>query len=290
MQTENLQGDLYHLKAKLENVEAKVNGHLKEFQSRDEKWKKMDEKIKNLKVNEDQVIKMNVGGTPFATKLKTLINIKDTLFYKIVVSEKFDFIKVLFFDRFDNYFGTILNYLRYNKINYKMYNKRQLEEFLIEAEYYELYEISKYINSVLKDIRIIAFEVSSPFIIGDKTIGTQKVEFLNNLEDRSLKNGIVANSNANIIFSLNEEWEIENIEVGGWNGNPSVFSPTNGGNATIHTSKDRKNWTSVGTLPHNFGGYITTVQLTRSSGIYIKFTAVGGSYIGIGYLRINKKL
>jgi len=247
----------------------------------------MDEKVTKLIVNENEIVRMNVGGTPFATKVGTLVSIKDTLFYKLVISGKFDFKKEIFFDRFPDYFGVILNYLRTRKVNYNRYSKLQLEELFIEAEYYEVTEIAKYISSFLKDIRYVFFEVNDTYIApGNITAGTQNIEHLNNYEDRSLKNGIVATTAGWIIIHLNEEWEIENIEVAGWNGNPNIFSSTNGANATIHTSKDKKTWTNVGTLPHNFGSFITTVNLTKSAGKYLKFVSTG--YIGIGYLKVNK--
>lgn len=287
MHTDVLKGDLTNLRSKLELIQSGMENQMVELQKREEKWVKMDEKINSLVVNENDIIRLNVGGAPFATKTGTLVAVKDTLFYKIILSGKFNIKKEIFFDRFSTYFGVILDYLRYKRINYKRYSKIELEELFIEAEYYEITDITNTITNMLKQIRFLSFETNGNFVSGGVTAGTQNIEHLNDYEDRSLKNGIVATTPGWIIIQLNEEWEIDSIEVGGWNGNSVIFSATNGANSTIHTSKDKKTWTNVGTLPSSFGAFIQTVNLTNSTGKYLKFQSTG--YLGIGYLKINKK-
>jgi len=285
--TDTLKEDLVGLKAKLELVESNLQDQMKELKNREERWKLMDEKIRNFVLNENEIIRLNVGGDSFATKLGTLVSVKDTLFYKIVIYEKFDMKKEIFFDRFSNYFSYILDYLRYKRLNYNRFKRLELEELLIEADYYEVSDISDKITNMLKEIRFLNFEINAPFISSGTTAGSQNVEHINDHEDRTLMNGIVACTPGWIIFQLNETWEFNSIEVAGWNGNTGIFSPTNGAGATILTSIDKKTWTNVGSLPTNFGANISTVSLLNSSANYIKFQGTG--YIGIGYLKINKK-
>ena len=89
-----------------------------------------------------------------------------------------------------------------------------------------------------------------------------------------------------IIIEFNNEWEFEEIEIGGYNGDTSLWRASNGSNATIFTSKDKTTWTSVGNIPSGYGASIIDVKLQRSFAKYIKF--VGTSYLGIGFLEIKK--
>jgi len=105
---------------------------------REEKWLKMDKEASQISVNITDIIKLNIGGDRFATKAETLLKIKDTLFYKILISKKFDPKNEIFFDRFSTYFVYILDYLRYDRLNLKRFKKIELEELLIEVEYFEV--------------------------------------------------------------------------------------------------------------------------------------------------------
>lgn len=287
MHTSILKEDLQTIEDRLVSLETLMNNQMKELQSKEDKWKKMDEKVQNIITNENDIVHINVGGGLFATRLGTLTSIKDTIFYKIIHSGKFDLKKTLFFDRFPTHFGICLDYLRFHKINYKKYSKSELEEIFIEADYYELTTITETISHMLKDIKFTAYEVNGTYTYNGSVVGSQNVDDLNNYDDRSLVKGIVAGpSSGYIVFTLNQEWDINTIEIGGYNGNPSAFSATNGANALIYTSKDKSTWTHVGNILNSYGAYIQTVSLTPSQGTYIKFQASG--YIGIGYLRIIK--
>ena len=136
---------------------------------------------------------------------------------------------------------------------------------------------------MFNNIEFIKFEYNAPYIYDEINVGTNKVE---DLIDRSLLKGIVAISPGWILIELNKEWEFEDIEIGGYNGNPNAFAPTNGGGANILTSNNKINWVTVGILPHNYGSFVTSVRITKSSAKYIKF--VSNSYLGIGFLEIKK--
>ena len=99
--------------------------------------------------------------------------------------------------------------------------------------------------------------------------------------------GICAISPGWIVIELNKEWEFDEIEVAGWNGNTTLWGVANGAGASILTSTDKSDWKTVGTLPTDFGDTIKSVKLTKSSGKYIKFNC--NSYLGLGYLHIKMK-
>ena len=100
--------------------------------------------------------------------------------------------------------------------------------------------------------------------------------------------GICVASPGWIIIELNNEWEIDEIEVGGYKGNSTAWAPDNGNNAKILTSPNKINWTEVGLIPSGFGSSVKNVRLTRSTGKWIKFQSTG--YLGIGYLEIEKNV
>jgi len=130
---------------------------------------------------------------------------------------------------------------------------------------------------------IIRFEYSGPYNYNNQIAGTNRLE---DISDRSLKKGICAITPGWIIFELNDEWEISEIEIGGFAGNNSLWAPENGAGATILTSLDKSNWATVGSVPSGFGTTIKTVKLTKSVARYLKFTCT--NYLGIGYFSIKQ--
>jgi hypothetical protein len=85
---------------------------------------------------------------------------------------------------------------------------------------------------------------------------------------------------------MNREIEFEEIELGGYNGNSLAWYVGNGRAANIYTSMDKNTWTTVGTIPGDFGAEIMTVKVTKSKAKYIRFSH--SDYLGIGYLDIKE--
>jgi len=87
-----------------------------------------------------------------------------------------------------------------------------------------------------------------------------------------------------IVFELASVTNVSTIEIGGWVGDKSIWSPTNGVGATILTSTDSYNWTEVGKIPSHFGESVIQVVLKPTNAKYIKFQHSG--FLGLGYLNI----
>jgi len=126
----------------------------------------------------------------------------------------------------------------------------------------------------------VSFEFSGPYSVA----GTNLIEHLNDFNDKSLQRGICATSPGWINIELSDKVTIQDIEVGGWNGNTSVWGVSNGSGATISTSNDKSSWVQVGTLPSNYGASVQRVTLTKSEAKFIRFQHT--SYLGIGYFKI----
>ena len=138
MNTSTLTSNLSSLKSKLQAIESNLEHGMLEIEQSEDKWKKIDKEAEEFLKNEHDVIRLNVGGKRFSTKIGTLLSIKDTFFYKIVVSKKFDLQEELFFDRNPKIFSIIIDYLRIRTINYSNYSRQQLEDLFIEAEYFDV--------------------------------------------------------------------------------------------------------------------------------------------------------
>lgn len=278
-----LKADLLNLKSKLESIESDIGEKGKELKPKEDKFKNMDEQVKEILDNNNQIIRFNVGGTKFATYSKTLLNVPDTLFYKIILSKRLDLNNEIFFDRSPTMFGYILDFLRYNTINYKRFNKEQQEELKAEADYYEIGEIVETIEEKLKCLEMVALTHSGLYMYSGSAVASNKLE---DVMTRDLNTGCCSTSPGWITIELNNEWEVDEVEVGGFTGNSSAWYSGNGNGSTIQTSKDNVNWTTVGTVPNDYANNIVSVKVTKTTCKYVKFS--NGSYIGFGFINIKK--
>jgi len=275
----SLKDDLFGLKSKLENIEDEFENKLKEVEDKETKFKKMDEQIEEFISQKDALIKLNVGGKYFQTRISTLLSVKDTLFNRIISSavDNKETLTELFFDRSFDHFHIILDYLRTKEFNPKGLPKTEIEEILLETEYYNITGISSILAERLKEVEFVNFE-SSP------RHGTTATHNVNDLNDKSCMKGICVGSPYFIIIEMNYDHEFDKIEVGGYAGNSSVWYAGNGANSNIFTSNDKKTWTNVGKLPSDYNGTVKSVSLKKTIAKYIKFEH--NSYLGIGYLKV----
>jgi len=243
----------------------------------------MDEKADRIFNCQTDIIKFNVGGKIFATTANTIRATPDTLFHKLIDSGKLDIKDEIFFDRSNKVFPIILDFLRTKTVSYKGLTKDEMALLKEDADYYQIDEIAKYLDGLLKEIEFVKSEDSGPYSYNGQTAGQGSAK---DLKDKSCMKGICANSPGWINIELNNEWEFDTIEISGWRGNSSLWYSDNGAGAKILTSSDKKNWKNVGTIPYGYGNEIKTVTLTRSFGKYIRFEHT--SYVGVGYLKIKK--
>ncbi|KAI9319731.1 BTB/POZ protein [Dichotomocladium elegans] len=93
------------------------------------------------------VVKLNVGGEIFETKIDTLRKDENSLLAMMfsgrhqMVSDETD--GSYFIDRDPTHFRNILNYLRGKKINFNLQDKSKCQQLLQEARYYRIDELVK---------------------------------------------------------------------------------------------------------------------------------------------------
>ena len=139
-------------------------------------------------------------------------------------------------------------------------------------------------------VKFVRFEASK-LRTSDEYSGTNKIEDINNFDDRSLMKGITVLKNGWATFEMEREVEFQEIEIGLFQGH-SNWTPERLNGATVFTSKDNSNWTKVG-IVNNDTYEIKKVSLIKSSAKFIKIdhrkckNFIGISYgLGIGYLKV----
>ncbi len=279
----SLRDQLKALKNKLNTLETDFTNQLMEVSQKAEKWYKRDEEITNLLKIDNPVITLNIGGQIFQTRLETLTSIKDTMFYRLILSQQLDFKREIFIDRHYQNFHYIISYLRNKKLNTTKFSNKLMDEIYEEAIFYQVIELADLLEDEKREIYFLNFTYSGQY----STAGTNKIEDINNFEDRTQMKGICASSPGWIIFELNREAEFDEIEVGGWKGNTGVWASSNGSNSQIMTSSDKNTWNNIGTVPSNYGNAIQKVKCPNSRAKYVKLQGTG--YVGVGYFRVLRK-
>ncbi len=141
----DLKKDLMGLKSKLENIEKGFNEKLTDVSDKEQRDKRIDEKISEIVQAKTQpAVHLNIGGKIFATKLSTLLSCKDSIFYKNLsqyIDNESNIPEEIFYDRSYAHFDIILNYLRTNTFNIKSLNRFEKEDIREEVEFYGLSSI-----------------------------------------------------------------------------------------------------------------------------------------------------
>jgi hypothetical protein len=263
----DLRDKLSKIKIKAESIHSGLNREVHELNSLNEKWNDIDTKAKNILSNQTGIIKFNVSGKIFATKIETLMSVKDTLFYKIIMSNRFDLTQTIYFDRPFNYFQILLDYIRYKKFQIKRYKNDEINAIKVEAKYFEINDIIKIIDSKT----IVE-------IINVDSTGVNSIN-LDDIRDRNMRKGIIVKNF--ICFELNKEIELEQIDIGGIKDNESRPVSIN-----IFVGEDKNSMKYVGNLPNLFNQQIVIVDLIKTRARYIELRS--NESFGISYFNIIK--
>lgn len=279
----DLKNDLISNKSKLEILESKLEGLVSMVQEKKNFFDVEKKEIEDiLNENKLKIIKFNVSGKIFKTRLSTLAAFPNTFFAKLVKSKFLINQDIIYLERDPFYFDIILNFLRFKTIDYNRFNSGEKRLLLAEANFYEISQIVKSVQDSFNRLEIVKFEFSGPYAYKGKIAGTNRLE---DLSDKSLMKGICAASPGTITFTLNKFAVITSIDIAGYNGNSEVWNSENGSGASIVASEDKVNWTSVGTVPVGFGKEIKNVSLLKVKAKYLRFYSTT-TYVGIGYLKL----
>lgn len=272
---------LLKLQAKIEEIKLKL--HTPDSTQKDSV---LDSAAKVRNEQNQQIVTLSVGGTKFSTFLSTLGNVPDTLFTAIISHPNFRVDKELYFERSPVMFRYILNYLRTGKVNFNKLHESQIHSLFREAYYYELADLAAEAKEIVTGIKVIGYEVSEHFTEDDKVYATCSLEELAN---KSLKlGGICTEASGWIIFTLNSEWEINEVIIGPYItvSLTSCWKNSNGKLSSIYTSTDKQIWNKVGTIPSTYSSKLATINFKNTTARYIKIQ--NESQIGVSYFRAGK--
>ncbi|CAM2700906.1 unnamed protein product [Rotaria socialis] len=139
----------------------KLNSTIQLMQLKQEKLERELEEFRNdrsnidkqLEINAEDRVYLDIGGQRFTTTVKTLIQRTNSTFFQTLINEKWNvntnsFDKPIFIDRDGRLFDIILKYLRTGELNIE--EKKLLKEVLTEAKFYKLRTLEDKINLMLK--------------------------------------------------------------------------------------------------------------------------------------------
>lgn len=115
------------------------------------------------------------------------------------------------------------------------------------------------------------------------------VDHFNDFSDKLCTTGLDFQGVA-IVFELEKEVQFEECEVGGLLNTTGENIDDYGKGAEVQVSINGFNWTTVATLPQDFGINIVTLKFNRVSAKHVRFVReVNNNYetIRLGYFRIT---
>jgi hypothetical protein len=284
MTDNSLKEEIYSIQTNLKQLEKRFNLYATEIEIREQRWKNCEKKLEELNKINDGTCTLNVGGKKYEVSLHTLKSKRGTIFYKQILRGEIKKDGNVFYDRDYTYFPVILNFLRTGKLKTEKMSDEQKDDLLNEALFYEVNYIVETLKATPQEVEITNIEVNEQFTYEEAIVGGSKLG--KDLKDKSLTKGVCAHTPGVITLTLSREVEFEEIELGGYNGNSLAWYVSNGKGASISTSINKNNWTTVGTIPDSFGATICTVKCSKSKAKYIRFSHT--DYLGIGYIDVKE--
>jgi len=203
------------IKPQFEELNSALQDKLNELKMKEKEFVEMDEKADRiLKEKGNKLVIINVSEKKFKTKLSTLLNIKDSIFYKLVCNGWFDKNEEIFIPESSYLFPAILDYMRYKTLEFKGYNKEELRALINVANYYNLYSLREGIDKYLWKPHIVGITYSDYYVsYNDKA---KNIRVVKNLEDEeNLTNGInfIYSYTGTITFELDSLSELNTLIV-----------------------------------------------------------------------------
>lgn len=268
--------------------------------------KKFREEALNILNYQQNIIKFNVSGEIFAIRKEVLMTLKDTMFYKIIISKKFDLTKEIYIDKNSKYFGYIMNYFRnyYFLVNQSNINEKdiafnnkklienmlsdlyvsELEEFKHEVEFYDLFDILNICELKFKRVKFINYEISSHFLNSKfEKVADYTVEAINNFDQNT---GLCADKPGWITLELEFTTYINGLEINKFCGNPLYWKNDKTKMVDILVSEDNKMFKKVGNISINTSNQVNKLNFKKIKTKFIKIISSSSESIGISYVNV----
>lgn len=273
-------------KKDLEILRPQFEARISLIEKKSEKIRFLDNRIKEyIEAHGNDKVIIEVGGKTYATKMKTLLKARDSIFYKWACEELEQDKEVphyFFFDRNNEYFSLILDYLRTGEIDIYSMSLKMINELYEDLKYYGIWGAEVQVYELLNEIKIIQFKGSQKY----SNCGSHSIE---GIDKEDNKGGICVQSPYEIKFELNFTHEIAGLEILGYKHNTSSWVASYGEGAAISLSlTENGTYTNVGTIPSGFGVSKKIVKFKKiEKAKWVKFKH--NTYLGIGYIKFLKE-
>jgi hypothetical protein len=260
---------------KVKSTLTKFDDKLKKITEHDSLIEKYCDEYKDIRVT------LNVGGKIFRLSVPKLLSCKDSLFNKLFIDNKDDFIngEEFYIDRDPSNFSNIVEYLT---LGYIAIPRNDPEGIIEELKFFNMTDPLKNPHKFEKNvIDYIEMELSQPYLVNDVPIANEDID---ELKEDSKEAGICVRENGHIIFELEDTVKINRMDLRGCTVNDNIWSPSSGQKGNIFCSTNKINWNKISKVPKNYGRAIATLKFNPTTAKYVKFQHTGR--LGLGYLRI----
>ena len=174
-----LKEELIDLQSQVDIVSTNLSQQLNVLKLKSEEFNIIDNEANKLRESKDHsknIVTLNISGVLFSTTISTLLTIKDSLFYHMVVNDKFSLLNSnseIYFNRSPTHFQDILNYVRTGNFIQSKYSNEELDEIYEEAVYYELTSLYESMGDRLLQVRFNAFYSSTIAQVYDDETGNR---------------------------------------------------------------------------------------------------------------------
>lgn len=150
---------------------------------------------KQLRINADNRIYLDVGGQHFTTTIKTLTQQSKSLFFETLINEKWDINtnssdNPIFIDRDGRLFDFVLKYLRTGELNIEDRNTQK--ELLMEAKYFKLQTLEETITLMLRKEEV--FTSVNPFDTSNQSLPCSPILTSNKSRSSPFFSSFISNS------------------------------------------------------------------------------------------------
>ena len=285
---------LLNFKESLTSMRPLVEEKIKNIKNKKDKYNNYDLIINNLlKEKGNTKIEIDLSGTVYITKLKTLLKFEYSIFSIYYFNEISNNLKnninlynnittYLFFDIDSDGFSEILDYMRTKVIDLSEFSEDRLTTLKAITEIFGLWELNNELTIYLDKPLIIGFQASPKY----RECGTYSIQGLD--DPNSKDSGICVSSPYEIIIELNASHTISGLSIKGYTKNSNYWYSGNGSGAAISVSNSKDSaYINVGYIPNTFSNKIVDVVFDKNVfARYIKFKH--NSYLGFEYLKILK--
>lgn len=264
--------------SKLENLEIALKEKVDNFELNVKKFDSEENQILNIKEKfKFKKIRFDVLGKKYSTTVETLVSIKDSFFYNLILNKKFEELEkiieneeIIYLNSDPKMFNYILEFLRFKELNIQNLTKKEKEILANECRFYNLHGIKDLITEFyITPLKIENVEFNNP----DQKFSKYQVvkndfEKLNNLKpalgSSALKpsEGLIIQAYKSCLIELEEDSLIHSIDYKQISENPDIKLGTDY-TVNILASLDNINFEFLQTVNGETVAAVRTIKLKR---------------------------